>query len=233
VTNRLWLTVPQAVVLEVTRNLDLALSLTEDDPNLVVIIANRLTARPRVIPLEADSDEDEKLEARRQLHKDKDALKDTSRYTQGQQRVHQRLIAGLTAQASRIPGGPYEVVDPVEFTSVELIGVDAVSKRTGSVSLYDLRINGVEYIENLTGKPIEAEKWAHTGDPVPKLIRWARSKWGDDKLPNRAQLLQVFREQFGPIRGVNEHTMREVRRQLAPERARRGGAPMHRRQPGK
>jgi hypothetical protein len=133
--NRLWLTVPQAVVLEVTRNLDLALSLTEDDPNLVVIIANRLTARPRVIPLESDSDEDEKLEARRQLHKDKDALKDTSRYTQGQQRVHQRLIAGLTAQASRIPGGPYEVVDPVEFTSVELIGVDAVSKRTGSVRL--------------------------------------------------------------------------------------------------
>jgi hypothetical protein len=74
--NRLWLTVPQAVVLEVTRNLDLALSLTEDDPNLAVIIANRLTARPRVIPLESDSDEDEKLEARRQLHKTKDALKD-------------------------------------------------------------------------------------------------------------------------------------------------------------
>jgi hypothetical protein len=132
--NRLWLTVPQAVVLEVTRNLDLALSLTEDDPNLVVIIANRLTARPRVIPLKADSDDDEKLEARRQLHKAKDALTDTSRYMQGQQRVHQRLIAGVTAQANRIPGGPYEVVDPVEFTSVELIGVDAVSKRTGSVA---------------------------------------------------------------------------------------------------
>jgi hypothetical protein len=253
--DRLWLTVPQAVVLEETRNLDLALSLTEDDPDLRLIIANRLTARPLVIPLEADSDEEAKLEARRQIHAAKDALANTSGYLQAQQRVQQRMIAGVTTKASRIPGGRYDVVDPVEFTSVELRDVNAVSKRTGSVSLYDLRINAVEYAENLTGKPIEpgttspsgespdrregsseaSEKWAHTGDPVPELTRWAQSKWGADpeRLPNRAQLLQIFRKQFGHVLGVNEHTMREVRRQLAPERARRGGAPMHRRQPGK
>jgi hypothetical protein len=253
--DRLWLTVPQAVVLEETRNLDLALSLTEDDPDLRLIIANRLTARPLVIPLEADSDEEAKLDARRQFHAAKDALANTSRYLQAQQRVQQRMIAGVTAKASRIPGGRYDVVDPVEFTSVELRDINAVSKRTGSVSLYDLRIDAVEYAESLIGKPISVgstsssgesldvrerspaarERWDHTGDPVAALIGWARSEWGDalEKLPTRAQLLQNFRKQFGHVLGVNEHTMREVRRQLAPERARRGGAPMHRRQRGK
>jgi len=249
--DRLWLTVPQAVVLEETRNLDLALSLIEDDPDLRPIIANWLTARPLVIPLEADSDEEAKLEARRQFHEAKNALPDTGRYVQAQERVHRRLIAGVTTKATRIAGGRYEIIDPVEFTNVELRDVNVVSKRTGSVSLYDLRINLVEYVENLTGKPIEAgttsssaeapdgregsseaaKQWVHTGDPVPELLRWAQSKWGDDleKLPNRAQLLRIFREQFGQVRGVNEHAMRDVRRQLAPERARRGGASMHRR----
>jgi hypothetical protein len=138
-------------------------------------------------------------------------------------------------------------VDLVEFTRVELRGVDAIDKRTTAVMLYDLRINGFDLNElsdadspqklHQMHEPSsqERKKWGCTGDPMPELIRWAQSKWGDDpeKLPNRAQLLQVFREQVGPIRGINEHTMREVRRQLAPERARRGGAPMHRRQPGK
>lgn len=253
--DRLWLTVPQAVVLEEMRDLDLALSLTEDDPDLRLIIANWLTARPLVIPLEADSDEQATLEARRQFHAAKDALANTSGYLQAEQRVQQRIISGVTTKACRIPGGRYEVIDPVAFTSVELRDVNAVSKRTGSVSWYDLRINAVEYAENLTGKPIGpgttsssgelpdrcerssevSEKWAHTGDPVPELTRWAQSKWGaaPERLPNRAQLLRIFRKQFGQAHGVNEHTMREVRRQLASERARLGGAPMHRRQSGK
>jgi hypothetical protein len=119
--NRLWFTVPQAVVLEVTRNLDLAQCVTEDDPDLLVIIANRVIARPLFIPLEANSDDDKKLAARGRIHEAKNGLADTSPYLQAQQRVHQRLIAGVTTQASRIPGGPYEVVDPVEFTSAELI----------------------------------------------------------------------------------------------------------------
>jgi hypothetical protein len=57
----------------------LALSLTEYGPDLRLIIANRLTVRPLVIPLEADSDEEAKLEARRQIHAAKDAVAGTSR----------------------------------------------------------------------------------------------------------------------------------------------------------
>ena len=76
------------------------------------------------------------------------------------------------------------------------------------------------------------EKWDCTGDPVPKLIVWAQSRWGEDiqKLPGRADLLRIFRAQFGRVLGIHDKTMREVRRQLAPRQARRGGAPMHRRQ---
>jgi hypothetical protein len=40
---------------------------------------------------------------------------------------------------------------------------------------------------------------------------------------------QYSEEQFGQLLGINEKTMREVRHQLAPQKARRGGAPTHRR----
>ena len=117
--------------------------------------------------------------------------------------------------------------------------------------LFDLRIDAVNLTEALTGKPIRAastasypaanemqeqssqdvQKWEGTGDPVPKLIDWARSRWGEGSqaLPNRFELLEVFRGQFGRVLGINEKTMREVRRHLASREARRGGAATHRR----
>jgi hypothetical protein len=75
------------------------------------------------------------------------------------------------------------------------------------------------------------ERWDCAGDPLPKLIAWARSRWGEDgeKLPNRKALLSTHREQFGRVPGINEKTMAEVRLPLASREARRGGAPMHRR----
>ena len=126
-----------------------------------------------------------------------------------------------------------------------------IDQRTGTVILFDLLINAVDFVENLTGKPISrpmtasshppgqmpggssqhVDKWECTGDPVPKLIDWARKKWGEgsENLPNRAALLKLFRDQYGPVRGVNEKTMREVRRQLASPAAQRGGARGNRR----
>ena len=89
----------------------MALSLTEYGPDLRLIIANRLTVRPLVIPLEADSEEEAKLEARRQIHAAKDAVAGTSRYLQAQQRVQQRIISGVTAQASRSCYRPPRLTD--------------------------------------------------------------------------------------------------------------------------
>lgn len=243
-----WLNVPQTAVLEVTRDIELAVGLTAETPPLLVIKANQLVARRIEIPLAANADADQRRDAVEQA---KTALRSDSanrRYREAQQRVRERLVAGVRTKARRTPRGPYESLDPVEFIGAELEGLDAIDKKTGTVILFDLLINLYEYVEHLTGKPVrpadaaagapdqmqqhssqDVEKWECTGDPVPKLIDWARSKWGSQKLPNRAELLKTFREQFGRVLGINEKEMRRVRTQLASREARRGGAPMHRR----
>jgi hypothetical protein len=246
-----WLNVPQAVVLEATRDIELVLALTAETTALLMIKANRVLGGRTVIPLEEDADEEQRLDALRKFHEAKTATQAGSHYLEAQQRVHGRLVAGARTKARRAPGGRYESVDPVEYTAAELQGIDAIDIRTRTVMLFDLRINAFDYIENLTGNAVrpagaassralgqmqehssqEVEKWECTGDPVPKLIDWARSRWGEDiqKLPSRPELLRIFRGQFGRVLGINEKTMREVRRRLASREAQRGGAPMHRR----
>ena len=64
-----------------------------------------------------------------------------SHYLEAQQRVRGRLVAGVRTKARRTPGGPYESVDPVEYTGAELEGMDAIDKKTRTVILFDLRIN--------------------------------------------------------------------------------------------
>ena len=248
--DRFWLTVPQAVVLEATRDIELVVGLNDDDPNSLLMKANQLITRSLLIPLEDDADQEQRLNAFRTFHEKKATLQENNPYFEAQQRVHKRLAAGVTTKASRTENGPWEMVDFLELTRLELCGVHAVDRRTRTVSLYDLRIHGFEYIENLIGRPIGAastpsdeppeinkelarapEKWDCSGDPIPQLIEWALSNWGDDlrKLPNRSKLLEIFRKQYGRVLGVNEKTMRDLRHKLAPEELRRGGAPTHRR----
>jgi hypothetical protein len=245
-----WLTVPQAVVLEATCDIELVVGLSDHNPNFLVIKANQLIAQSLLIPLEDDADEEQRLNAFRTFHEEKATLQKDNPYLEAQQRVHRRLVAGVTTKASRTENGPWEMVDFLELTRLELCGVHAVDRRTRTVSLYDLRIHGFEYIENLIGRPIGAastpsdeppeinkelarapEKWDCSGDPIPQLIEWALSNWGDDlrKLPSRSKLLEIFRKQYGRVLGVSEAMMREVRRRLAPKESRRGGAPTHRR----
>src|SRR5437868_7915183 len=151
-----WLNVPQAVVLEATRDIKLALDLTEDDPVLLVIKANQRIALRTVIPLEEDADDEQRRDAYRRLREERAALHGDNRYLEVQQRLHRRLLVGVRTKAGRTPGGPCESVDVVEFTRVELRGVDAIDKRTTAVMLYDLRINGFDLIETLWGRPISS-----------------------------------------------------------------------------
>jgi hypothetical protein len=186
------LNVPQAVVLEATRDIELVLDLTAETTALLMIKANRVLG-PTVIPLEADADEEQRLDALRKFHEAKTAMQADSHYLETERRVHGRLVAGVRTKARRTPGGRYESVDPVEYTGAELQGVDAIDKRTRTVMLFDLRINLFDFVESLTGNPVrpagaasslalgqmqehsshEIEKWECTGDPVPKLIDWA------------------------------------------------------------
>ena len=69
--NQFWLTVPHAVVLEATRDPNLLSGLTDDDPDLLVIKANRLIAPCMMIPLEADADEERRADAFKNFHEQK------------------------------------------------------------------------------------------------------------------------------------------------------------------
>jgi hypothetical protein len=89
-----WLNVPQAVVLEATRDINLALDLTEDDPVLLVIKANQRIALRTVIPLEEDADDEQRRDAFRRLREERAALHGDNRYQEAQQRVHRRLLGG-------------------------------------------------------------------------------------------------------------------------------------------
>jgi hypothetical protein len=227
-----WLNIPQAVVLEVTRDIEVVAGLTADNVTLLVIKANQLLP-PRIeIPLEANADSDQWFDALSKFEEAKPAMLADSRYLEGQQRVRRRLLEGVRTKFKRTPDGPYENVDRVEYIGTELQGVNAIDINTRRVKGFDVLISAYNYIERMTGKPLrpadaapssapgqaqeqssrERDKWECTGDPVPKLIDWARSEWGADlrQLPNRFELLRLFREQFGQVLGINEKTMRIV-----------------------
>ena len=53
-----WLNVPQAVVLEARKDIELALGLTSEMPALLMVKANHLVART-VIPLEVNAGEEQ------------------------------------------------------------------------------------------------------------------------------------------------------------------------------
>jgi len=249
--DELWLDLPQAVVLVTTRDIKRAIRLTAETTDLLIMKASLRLAPCAEIPVAADADPATWLAALENFQEAKVAAVADNRYLEAVRRILEWLIAGVRSKARRRPGGPYEKVDPVEFTAVELQGVDAIDKRTRSAILFDLRISAVDLVERLTGQritqpgaarsaapnqmpqdtPMETGKWECAGDPVPKLIEWAQSRWGADApgLPNSHGLLKEFRNQFGQVYGVNEKTMRPVRDALASPQMRRGGAPTHRR----
>jgi hypothetical protein len=66
-----WLNVPQAVVLEATRDIELVRGLTETNPALLVIRANQLIALRTEIPLEPDADNEQRGDAFRNSTKQK------------------------------------------------------------------------------------------------------------------------------------------------------------------
>ena len=244
---KVWLTLPQVVVLLATRNVDLAAQVTASNPDLLVVKANRILGMRASVPLQAEATNEEMRDALRQLRQEKLAGEHESRYLEMQQRVADLLSTGLSVRGSRKLGGPLKKIDPAEFTRLELRGLHAIEKRTGEVVFYDLRIQASEFLERFREAVIQtgslgsqaepqelssgrAKGWEVSGDQVPALIEWARSKWGDNlyKLPNADELVRAHRAQFKRVRGISEKTMRHVRTALAPEKARRGGAPTHR-----
>jgi hypothetical protein len=91
---KLRLNVRQAVVLEATRDIELALNLTADNPALLVIRANQLLALRTTIPLEEDADKERWVDAFRKMQEAKAATQADNRYLEAQRRVHPGLLPG-------------------------------------------------------------------------------------------------------------------------------------------
>lgn len=231
-----WLNIPQAVVLEATRDLQKAQALKDNDPCLLVMKATLLLA-PRVfVPVAANATDGEVRLAREQVREMVASRTGPGgSYESTLSRVRSRLVDGVTAKGSRARNLPLEIVDPAEFARLELYGVDAIDPRTRGPVWYDLLMSGRELIKACIAEPVkgktfsDARPWDCAGDPHPKLVQWARSRWGDTtrRLPGRDELLQMHRQEFGRVPGISEKAMRDLRRALASEKARRGGAPTH------
>ena len=240
-----WFNLPQAVVLEATRDIELVLRLSDKDPDLLLQDANRALGLRASVPLEDEAPEAERRDAFARLQEELYANMTTSPYLTAEGRVWSLFIRGVPVKARRKLGGVLRTLEPVEFTRLEPRGVNAIDKRTGEIAYYDLRVDVFGLIEKFRepaagaagssgNKPqssgTKTPKWTTKGDPVPALIEWARKRWGDDldELPNSQGLLVAHRQEFGRARGINEKTMRAVRLALTPEKARRGGSPTHR-----
>jgi hypothetical protein len=223
ITEQSWLNVPQAVYLEATGDVPGALKIIGDDAQHTVLKVIHLLGRI-YIPTPAGCDlEAAKAQALEELTKQ-------DGYQILLAKLRQKLIGGLPARARRGPWFPLEPIDPAEFIDLEFSGFDAVAPRTGVPVWRNLRIDAKAHLAMLA-EEVRFEPWEVDGDPLPRLCEWAPSICGDEpsKLPGRRELLRLFRERFGRVRGISEHTMREVRRRLVPESAKKGGSPVHRR----
>ena len=107
-----WLNVPQAVVLEATRDIELVPDLTAETAALLQINAIWRLARRPVIPPETNPHLEQWGDTRKIFDEAKATLRPD--YLEAQQQVKRRLAAGVRTKARRTPGGPYESVDPVE-----------------------------------------------------------------------------------------------------------------------
>jgi len=223
-TGDFWLSVPQAVYLEATRDIATAVKLTHDDPAVLIVDVMRRVGRIDIPGDEGAGRREAKEVALRALGPTR------GRYDAALRKLADKLIGGLPIKGRREPGLPLELIDPAEFTGLELSGVNAVNRTTGEVVWYDLRISARAQVKILA-RESAFEPWESTGDPLPELLEWAASTCAGNlnKLPGREELLRRFRKKYGPVRGIGPHIMREVRRQLASKTSKQGGAPTHHR----
>src|ERR1700730_3911593 len=123
-----WLKIPQAVVLELTGDLEQAKDLKDDDPNLLLIKAIFLL--PPLMSIDVDADSDDGTTMLQKYRAAMDSRGERNVYESGLRRVHAKLVKGVTTKGSRAPNLPVEVIDTAEFARLGLCGVDAVDART-------------------------------------------------------------------------------------------------------
>jgi hypothetical protein len=228
----IWLTVPQAVVLEATGDLERASGLVERNPLLLVIRATRLLPPLARVPMEPDARDEERQLAALKIREEIEPQQSKRCYAISLRRVHSKLRGGVTTKGRRAPNLPLEIIDPAEFVCLELDGVNAVDPRTGEPVFFDLLVCARELIE---GKSEDASRSefssaprkrdvgvGSTKRPAPVSDRGLRS-WYEERV---AELTagggarsgqadwEAAKRQF-PGR-ITRDRVRELRAQLAP-----------------
>jgi hypothetical protein len=157
----IWLNIPQAVILEATKDLERARALKERDPQLLLIKAALLLPLGTA-PVKADASAEETQLALRMLKEEMDSRTSQRSYDVFLRRVHVKIINGVTIKGRRALNLPWVVIDAAEVACFELDGVDAVDPRTGKIICYDLVVSARELIEAKSGDP---SFWAFSHEP--------------------------------------------------------------------
>ena len=148
--SEMWLSIPQAVFLLLTGDLERARGFPEDDPNFLVFLVSRtLASKPVFVPLDPTADAKQRDEAWEAIKQKLTAEKpNTEIYGAGLKAVRQMLAEGLArAKGSRCPDAPFELIDQVEFTRVDLALVHAIHVVSKEVAWHNVRLSSHDLLE--------------------------------------------------------------------------------------
>jgi hypothetical protein len=153
----IWLNIPQAIVLEATKNLERARGLKEREPQLLLLRAALLLPPLGTVPVKPDASADDTRLALRTLKEEMDSRTSQRCYDVFSRRVHAKMSNGVTTKGRRGPNLPLKLIDPAEIACFELDGVDAVDPRTGKIIFYDLVVSARELVDDESGDPFSSE----------------------------------------------------------------------------
>jgi hypothetical protein len=148
--SEVWLSVPEAVFVIATGDLQRAREFPQDDANfLVFLVARELASKPHFFPLGPSFSEEQFVDswraARQRLSDD---APDTEVYGLRLKALRQILADGLArAKGSRKLDGPFELIDPVEFTQVVFVILHAINVITKQVVWYNVRVSARDLLE--------------------------------------------------------------------------------------
>jgi hypothetical protein len=153
----IWLNLPQAVVLEATKNVERAKGLKEREPQLLLLRAALLLPPLGTVPVKPDASEEDTRLALRTLKEEMDSRTSQRCYDVFSRRVHTKMSNGVTTKGRRGPNLPLKLIDPAEIACFELDGVNAIDPRTGKIIFYDLVVSARELVDDESGDPSSSE----------------------------------------------------------------------------
>jgi hypothetical protein len=148
--SEMWLSIPQAVFLLLTGDLERARGFPEDDPNFLVFLVSRtLASKPIFVPLDPLANAKQSAQAWEVLKRKLTAENpNTGIYGAGLKALCEILAEGLArAKGSRCSQGSFELIDPVEFTRVELAVVHAIHVVSKEIAWHNVRLSSRDLLE--------------------------------------------------------------------------------------